>query len=351
MRIAVIGLGRIGGQILRELSSVFEAPLGLDLDPERAAALRREGLRTTTDYQEITGYDVYLVAVSTGPRMEKLYAAAAALVPAAGALVSVESTVTPGTMERLARDFSARGLEPGRDLHLVHTPHRILFGHESSIFGQPRVMGGITPACLARGVEFYRPLVPEIHTVAEIRLAELTKIVENSLRYVEIACAEALALHCREAGLDFEELRRLVATKGNVRLLKAEYGIGGECLTKDAVFLHEATGCRLLADALAIDEEYRHELFREARAPRVLVKGLTFKPGWKDLGHSRAMELVSRLQAAGCQVWVEDPLYAPEELAALGLQPWRPGVAVDKVVSWGKVEKGRASVGEDPDHR
>ncbi|NLG84065.1 MAG: hypothetical protein GX493_05535, partial [Firmicutes bacterium] len=241
-----------------------------------------------------------------------------------------------GTMLRLADQFSRRGLTSGRDCFLVHAPHRILFGEEESIFGQPRVIGGITPACLARGVEFYRPLVPAVHPCRDIRLVELCKLVENTLRYLEIAMAEALALHCHENGLDFEELRRLVATKGNVRLMSVDYGIGGECLPKDAKFLYEVTGSRLIADAMAVDEEYRSGLFREALAPRVLVRGLTFKPGWRDLGYSRAVELVERLKAAGCQVFVEDPLYAPEELAALGFRPWR-GEAVAKVVNRGRV--------------
>jgi len=351
VRIAVIGLGRIGGQILRELGPRFPGTIGVALDPGKVETLRGEGLSATTEAGETAGADIFLVAISTGPHMGGLVAAAANLRPAAGGLISVESTVVPGTMAKLAAEFAARGLVAGRDFHLVHTPHRILFGAEKSIFGQPRVIGGITPACLARGVEFYRPLVPALKPCAEIRLVELTKIVENALRHVEISCAEALALYCHDAGLDFEELRALVGTKGNVRLLRAEYGIGGECLPKDTRFLYETTGCQLLHDAMIVDEEYRSWIFREARAPRVLVRGLTFKPDWRDLGFSRAVELVNRLRAAGCQVWVEDPLYTPEELECLGFNPWRPGQEADTVVAWGKVSKGGAGNGEGPGDR
>ena len=344
MRIAVIGLGRIGGQILRELGPRFPETIGVDLDPEKVELMRVEGLIATTRYEEAAGCDVYLVAVSTGPRMERVLAAANKMEPANGALVSIESTLVPGTMARLASAFRERGLVPGQDLYLIHTPHRILFGDEKSIFGQPRVMGGITPACVEHGLAFYRQLVPEVMAGSDVRLVELTKVVENTLRHMEISCAEALALYCQEAGLDFDELREMVSTKGNVRLLKAEYGIGGECLPKDISFLFETTGCRLLADAMAVDEEYRNWLFRAAKAPRVLVRGLTFKPGWRDLEYSRAVELVERLRHAGCEVFVEDPLYTAEELEAEGFRPWRPGYEVDTVVSWGKVSKGVAVI-------
>ena len=345
MRIAVIGLGRIGSQLLRELGPRFPGALGLDLDPDRVTEARAEGLNATTAYEEASGRDVYLIAVSTGSRMERLLAAISAIEPADKALISIESTLIPGTMARVAATLTERGLIPGRNLHLVHTPHRILFGEEKSIFEKTRIIGGITPACLTRGVEFYQPLVPGIRPCHDIRLVELTKIVENAVRHVEISCAEALSLYCHEAGLDFEELRQLVETKGNVRLLKAEYGIGGECLPKDVKFLYDTTGCQLLADAMAIDLEYRNWLFREAQAPRVLVRGLTFKPGWPDLGYSRAVELVRRLSEAGCQVWVEDPLFSPEELESMGYTPWHPGHEVDTIVAWGKVSKGGTTNG------
>lgn len=345
MRIAVVGLGRIGSQILRELDRRFPEVMGMDIDPRRVEEMRREGLKATLDALEIAEADVYLIAVSTGPRMERLMAAAEALKPAPAGLVSVESTVIPGTMARLADSFANRGLLAGQDFFLVHTPHRILFGEEGSIFGQPRVIGGLTPACLERGVDFYRQLVPSLTPCHDIRLAELTKIVENSLRHVEISCAEALALYCQEAGLDYDELRAMVGTKGNVRLLRAQYGIGGECLPKDISFLFETTGCKLFEDAIKIDSEYRNWLFCEARAPRVLVRGLTFKPGWRDLEYSRAVELVERLRAAGCEVWVEDPLYNAEELADLGYQPWSPDREADTVVEWGKVSKGGSNHG------
>ena len=350
MRIAVIGLGHIGGQILRELTSRFPEVIGVDLDRAKVAGLQAEGLAAACDPAAADGREVYLIAVSTGPQMERLFAAAKNVRPAPGALISIESTIIPGTMARLAGLFAARGLAAGRDVFLVHTPHRILFGEDKSIFGQPRAMGGITPACLERGLAFYRQLVPEVLAVKDIRLAELAKLVENTLRHVEISCAEALALYCHEAGLDFDELRRLVNSKGNVRLLRAEYGIGGECLPKDLRFLQEVTGCRLFADAAAIDEEYRSYLFRQAQAPRVLVRGLTFKPGCRDLGYSRAVELVERLQKAGCQVRVEDPLYTPEELEESGFTPWRPEEPVDVAVTWGAVSEGGTSHGEDTRH-
>lgn len=351
VRITVIGLGRIGGQILRELMPRFPDVIGMDRDPDKVAGLQAEGLPATTDPAGTGGREVYLIAVSTGPQMENLLAAAEGIRPAPGALISVESTVVPGTMARLARLYAERGLLAGRNVYLVHAPHRILFGHDRSIFGQPRTIGGITPACLERGIAFYRRLVPEVLAAEDIRLVELAKLVENALRHVEISCAEALALYCHEAGLDFGGLRRLVDSKGNVRLLRAEYGVGGECLPKDLRHLYEVTGCRLFADAGAIDEEYRSYLFQQARAPRVLVRGLTFKPGWRDLGFSRAVELVERLQKAGCQVWVEDPLYRPEELENLGFKAWRPGIQVDRTVAWGVVSEGVASNGEDTGNR
>jgi nucleotide sugar dehydrogenase len=334
----VVGLGNIGASLLRDLRDRGVHVRGVDVDPERVAVLAAEGFDAATSPTGSRGVDVWLVTTSTGPGLIHLRQAVASLPLQAGDLLSVESTVPVGTMETIAAACRLRGLEPGRDLHLVHCPHRVMFGRDRSVLDVPRVIGGVTSACLLRGLAFYRPLVRDLYPVADVRVAELAKLAENALRFVDVAYAEVLASYSAACGIDFRELRRAVNTKDNVHLLDVDYGVGGECLPKDLAFLAELTGSEFLTAAAGADAAYQLDLLaRAGRGQRILVRGLGYKPGARDLTGSRAVDLVRRLEEAGRSVWVADPLLQSAELAAAGFRPWEPGVAVDVVVERGRV--------------
>lgn len=333
MRICVVGVGNIGLNLLQSLRRAGCDAVGVDISEARIGELARQGVGGVYRSPAEAGpAGAFILTTSTGPNLAHLLGAAGAIEPQPGALISVESTLPVGSMALLAQHFEGRGFTVGQDLFLAHVPHRILFGVEESVFDAPRVVAGVTPACRDRALAFYGPLVRTLFPVSDVRVAELCKIVENTLRYVEVAFAEEIFRHCLLQGLPFGELRGAVNTKGNVRLLEADYGIGGECLPKDIRFLQEALQSSLLTGAMEADDAHRRHLqAMAADRQRILVQGITFKPGYPDVRFSTAVELVRALEAAGKAVDVADPLLTPQDIAALGFTPADPAAAYDLI--------------------
>lgn len=322
MKIAVVGLGNIGFNLFTYINKKYpNSVIGVDVNASRVNDLRSQGHRVTTDYRALTGIDVWLLAPSTGDQGENLFAALKEMIICPGALISIESTLPPGTMELVRKYLEGKGYQCGRDVYLIHVPHRVMFGVDETVCDTPRVMGAYTQACLDKGRQFYEPLVPQLVEVQDVRIAELCKVVENVKRYVDVAFAQELYRYCLDHRLDFEELRKAVNSKSNVELLGTDWGIGGECLPKDMRFLQNVFTSSLLDGAAKADQEYRDRILQQVGTNQVvLVKGLSYKTGVKDLKHSRGVELVQALEEAGNTVWVEDPLFTAEELRAAGFK-------------------------------
>ncbi|WP_104372592.1 nucleotide sugar dehydrogenase [Desulfocucumis palustris] len=323
MKICVVGLGSIGFNLFTHLGRKFPGEvIGVDVNESRVSELRRQGFEVTADYRNLTGIDVWLMAPSTGSRGQNLFLALEQMLICPGSLISIESTLPPGTMWRVREFLEEKGFELGTDIFLIHVPHRIMFGVDQTVCDTPRVMGAFTGACLERGRRFYAPLVPQLVEVPDVRVAELSKVVENVKRYVDIAFAQDIYCYCVDQGIDFDELRLAVNSKNNVELLGTDWGIGGECLPKDMGFLRSVCSSVLLEGAEEADNQYRHRIARQVGSGRgVLVRGLSYKAGVKDIKHSRGADLVRALEAAGNTVWVEDPLFTPGELAEAGFRP------------------------------
>jgi len=226
-------------------------------------------------------FDVFIISISThnvndifSPQMDGLLSIAERISKTArkdGALVSIESTISKGTSERVFEILNHR-------LHVVHAPHR-WYALEEDRHGvnQLRVIGGVCNCCLKAGLEFYggaqshssssplpKSLGIPMHPVSEIEIAELTKVVENAHRYLQIAFAEELYLYCHANNINFPELRDALNTKWNVEILEPRDGIGGHCLPKDTKMYLESSDKRkskILASAMKVDEDYRG--FRE----------------------------------------------------------------------------------------
>ena len=324
MHICTVGLGNIGFNLYKFLLEKFPGEVtGVDVNKQIVQKLQELGYNVTSDYQTLTNIDTWLLAPSTGNQGQNLFAALDAMLIKPESLISIESTLPPGTMERIRGYLEERGFSLGLDLFVIHVPHRVMFGVDRTICDTPRVMGAFTKACLEKGRQFYEGLVPGLIEVLDVRIAELSKVVENVKRYVDIAFAEEIYRYCAKSGIDFQNLRLAVNSKENVELLTTDWGIGGECLPKDMGFLRAVLSSSLLDGAEQSDREYREEIIhRVGSRRRVLVKGLSYKPGVKDLKHSRAMDLVRLLQEHGTMVTVEDPLFTSEELVAEGLQPF-----------------------------
>ena len=339
-------MGHIGTALYADLHGRLESLTGLDTDPGRVETLKAQGLSVTTSYADCEGTNVWIITSSTGKDMSNVLAIARSFAPSQGALISVESTLTVGTMARLAGYYRSTGVEPGSGVFLIHAPHRVMFGKDRSTLSMPRVIGGVTPKCLARGLRFYSDLGAILVPVDDVRIAELSKLVENSLRHVNIAFAEAVAMACRAAGVDFGELCAAVNTKDNVHLMDVDYGIGGECLPKDIGLLQEFAGSPLFESAAVVDHEYQRSFLAGAlrAGGNILVRGITYKAGVPGVSHSPGLELVRALHNAGADVVVYDPLVGPAEIARMGLVPAEEPfdtTRYDTVIERGKIIRER----------
>jgi UDP-N-acetyl-D-mannosaminuronate dehydrogenase len=206
-----------------------------------------------------------------------------------GSLVSIESTVPKGTSKKIFEILNHR-------LHVAHAPHR-WYALEEDVHGvnQIRVIGGVSDCCLKIALQFYdsgnevleqthsitsnkiyetpktNSLGIPMHPVSEIEIAELTKIIENADRYMQIAFSEDLYLYCQTNNVNFGELREALNTKWNVNILEPRDGVGGHCLPKDTkMFLQSSKSLKskILMAAMEVDQDYRR--FREMRSYRLV---------------------------------------------------------------------------------
>jgi UDP-N-acetyl-D-glucosamine dehydrogenase len=235
------------------------------------------------------------------------------------------------------------GLRAGDDFHLAMSPERVDPGRTDwTTKTTPKVVGGLTPACTEAAAELYRAAVDTVHTVSTPEAAELTKLLENIFRSVNIALVNELAQLCDRMGLDIWEVVDAASTKpfGFMRFEPGP-GLGGHCLPVDPFYLSwkarqfdytefiELAGkvnqnmpyfCRSL-----ISQALNHGAQRSLSGSKVLVLGVAYKADVPDTRESPALKLIELLRTAGAEVSYHDP-HVPE-LRQLGLssQALEPG--------------------------
>ncbi|HDI12841.1 MAG TPA: hypothetical protein ENF64_01850 [Hadesarchaea archaeon] len=256
-------MGEIGFNAGKYFSENGAETIGYDID--KKAVIRARAVMDATDvWEEIPHGEIsaYVVCVSTSikddkPDMSNIFDACRkiSLVAKNRPVVSVTSTVSLGTHRKLSEIFK-------NSVNLVHVPHR--YWKEDPVnhgVKQPRVIGGIDEQALRRGMEFYKKFGIPVTPVPTIELAEMSKIAEQSYRYIQIAFAEELKRICDENGLDFEMLRKACNTKWNTNILEARDGIGGKCLPKDIHYLLDCSksSLPLIKGAMAADELYKRK--------------------------------------------------------------------------------------------
>src|SRR5947199_53303 len=267
VRVAVIGLGYVGLPLAAAVAATGANVIGIDIDAEKVKAVNagqsplrgqepgladlvreqvaKGRLRASLDPKEASGVDAVALCVETpvdptthDPSYKALKAALAGLAPLLkrGALVSIESTLAPGTMEGVVRPALERGSKRtvGRDLYLVHCPERLTTGkllhHLTEL---PRVLGANDEASMRKGVAFYERFVKaEIHAT-DWTTAEVVKTAENAYWDVQIAFANEVALISEELGVDAFRVRDLVNTCPYRMMLSPGAGVGGHCIPKD----------------------------------------------------------------------------------------------------------------------
>ena len=295
-KVLVIGLGQLGLPVAKYVKDRGFETFGYDINRRRVEdAEKNYGIKSIKRFDDI---DVFILCVSTHdpndeytPFVDGLYSLAQKISREAknGSLVSIESTIPKGTSKKIFEMLNHR-------LHVAHAPHR-WYSLEEDVHGvnQVRVIGGVSDCCLKIALQFYdsgnealeindhitnynnrensrkNGLGIPMHPVSEIEIAELTKIIENADRYMQIAFSEDLYLYCQANNVNFGELRDSLNTKWNVNILEPRDGVGGHCLPKDTkMFLQSSKSIRskILMAAMEVDQDYRR--FRELRGYRLV---------------------------------------------------------------------------------
>jgi UDP-N-acetyl-D-glucosamine dehydrogenase len=356
--IAIIGAGYVGVPLAHVFAEAGQTVVLVDVEAERVAQLNRgesyiedvpsealerhiaDGrLTATTDYDERRGADAILIALPTPlsaqrePDLDILLGAVVQIAPRLrkAQLVVLESTTYPGTTrEEVAPILERSGLKAGEDFHLAFSPERVDPGREDwTTKTTPKVVGGLTDECARRALELYGSAVDEVVQVSSLEAAELTKLLENIFRSVNIALVNELAQLCERMGLDIWEVVDAAATKpfGYMRFEPGP-GLGGHCLPVDPFYLSwkarqfdfytefiELAGkvnqnmpyfCRSL-----ISQALNHGAQRSLSGSRVLVLGVSYKADVPDTRESPALKLIELLQTAGAEVAYHDP-HVPE---------------------------------------
>jgi len=303
---------------------------------ELAPLVARGAVRATTDYDELSGADAILIALATPltkQREPDLSIVTGAVTDIAerlrpGQLVVLESTTYPGTTREVVRPIleELSGLEAGKDFHLAFSPERVDPGNESwSTKTVPKIVGGITDECTRRAAELYGSVVDTVHPVSSPEAAELTKLLENIFRSVNIALVNELAQLCERMGIDVWEVVGAAATKPfGFMSFKPGPGLGGHCIPVDPFYLTwkareygfytefiELAGkvnegmpyyCRSL-----ISQALNHGAQRSLKGSKVLVLGVAYKADISDIRESPALKVMELLEKAGADVAYHDP--------------------------------------------
>ena len=309
--------------------------------------------------KEVPHAGIYIVAVpspvNADHQLDYSYidAATDSIIPQlrGGELIVLESTVSPGTTDRMAdRVFAARPeLRENPDtgspgLLFAHAPERVLPGRILvEMRSNDRIIGGTTPEATERAAEIYRSFTSGEVVLTDARTAEMSKLAENAFRDVNIAYANELSLICDELGIDVWELIELANRHPRVNILNPGPGVGGHCIAVDPWFIVSATPtARLIKQAREVNDSKPHWVISKiddavmacSDNPTIALLGLAFKPNIDDLRESPAMVIAHDVaqRYANNRIMIVEPNISalPESLATY---PNVEFTSVDKAIS------------------
>jgi UDP-N-acetyl-D-glucosamine dehydrogenase len=361
MKIGIIGLGYVGLPLAVAFAESGHDVVALDADPRKVESLERdesyiedipssalaplgEHLQPTARHGDLTSCEAVIICVPTPltgsrePDLSYLLDAGKALsqVLQAGQLVVLESTTYPGTTrERLAPILEESGLATGTDFHLAFSPERIDPGRtDYTVRTTPKLVGGMTEACTERARALYALICDEVVVLSSPETAELSKLLENIFRSVNIAFVNELAQLCDRLKIDVWEVIDAASTKpfGFMRFDPGP-GMGGHCLPIDPFYLAfkarehdfypefiELAGKMNQAQpafcAERIDRAL-NEAGKPVRGSKIVLLGVSYKAGVGDTRESPALKIAELLRDLGGDVSYHDP-HVPE-LPRLGL--------------------------------
>lgn len=352
-KVAVIGLGYIGLPTALSLAANGVDTVGVDINPKVIERLRRgevtfkekglselfgkasaNGIRYETEYPQA---EMYIVAVPTpydkrSKKIDPSYVVNAidkvTDTAPKGSIIVIESTISPGTVDHHIRPLlEHKGYVPGVDFHLAHAPERIIPGNMLyELENNSRTIGADSPEIAERVSRIYRSFCKGEIVLTSIRTAEMTKVVENTYRDINIAYANELAKICRSDGMDVYEIIRIANMHPRVNILNPGPGVGGHCISVDPWFLvgdypglaNIILAARKINDSMPEFVLGRiHDIMKEhgmTDVGRVGLYGLTYKEDVDDTRESptlQMLECMARHLASGIKVY--DP-YITEKI-------------------------------------
>jgi UDP-N-acetyl-D-glucosamine dehydrogenase len=350
VNIGIVGLGYVGLPLGVAFAEAGHEVVGLDVATQRVDAVNRgesyieditsqrlaglaARIRATTRYADLAHSDAVIVAVPTPltsnrePDLGPLIGSARSLagVLQKGQLVVLESTTYPGTTRgTLVPLLEESGLAAGTDFNVAFSPERVDPGRtDYNLRNTPKVVGGLTPECHARAVALYREVCDEIVEVSGPEPAELSKLLENVFRSVNIALVNELAMLCDRMGIDIWEVVDAAATKpyGFMRFDPGP-GMGGHCLPVDPFYLAwRAREFDMQTEFIELAGEVNqgmpyycveriaralNEHAKAVRGSRIVVFGVSYKAGVGDLRESPALKIMRILRQLGGDVAYHD---------------------------------------------
>jgi UDP-N-acetyl-D-glucosamine dehydrogenase len=351
MKIGIVGLGYVGLPLAVAFAEAGHEVRGLDLDPAKVEALNAgrsyiedvpdsalaplgDRLRASAEYADMAECEAVIVCVPTPltrsrePDLAYLTEAAEALagVLRAGQLVVLESTTYPGTTrERLTPILARSGLELGSDFFVAFSPERIDPGRtDYTIRTTPKLLGGMTSACTERARELYALVCDELVVLSTPEAAELSKLLENVFRSINIAFVNELAQLCDRLGIDVWEVIDAASTKpfGFMRFEPGP-GMGGHCLPVDPFylafrareqnfypeFIELAGKVNQAQPAFCVEriERVLNQAAKPVKGSKILVIGASYKAGSGDTRESPALAIIRLLRALEADVSYHDP--------------------------------------------
>jgi UDP-N-acetyl-D-glucosamine dehydrogenase len=351
--VAIIGLGYVGLPLATAFARAGFHVIGIEIDGRKVDALA-DGrsyildvpdaelapyvasgrLTATLDYDALGGADAIFICVPTpydaqrAPDLSFIRSASESILSRLepGQLVVLQSTTYPGTTEEVVLPILERsGLRAGKDFYLAFSPERIDPGNTQwTAYNTPKVVGGLTPQCTALAADLLRQMGALVYPVSSPRAAELTKLLENTFRAVNIALVNELALLSERMAIDFWEVVEAAKTKpfGFMPFYPGA-GVGGHCIPVDPYYLLWKAReydfyTRFIELAAEVNEAMPYHVVQlvtkalsEAGLPLkgagVLVLGVAFKPDVDDARNSPAKRVIELLLRRGAEVRYHDP--------------------------------------------
>ena len=355
-KIAVVGLGYVGLPLAVEFARKGVEVVGIERNPERVDAVnsgksyisdivgdalenvvKNGKLKAFQDFKNLSDVKAIIICVPTpltinkAPDVSYIINTSENIAPYLhkGELVVLESTTYPGTTEEIVLPIlSKSGLKPGKDFYLAFSPERIDPGNkEYHVSNIPKVVGGIDEKSTELAANLYKIIVPEVFKVSSPKIAEMTKLLENTFRLANIALVDELAILCERMGISIWEVIEAAKTKpyGFMAFYPGP-GIGGHCIPIDPFYLQwkakeydvdisfiEIAG--RINDSMPdyIVQKVAYALNSERKSingSRILVLGVTYKNDISDTRESPSLKIMEKLEKWGANVSYYDP-YVP----------------------------------------